>query len=202
MTDSETYKSRTLYFRKAFWARATGAAIARLTHVLKLKPLTSAQLGAVMDKPDRVLATANVRFVPKRNGIRPVVNLSARPLQNKQSEGAKAPRSAPTATQTQATSTSAPPLKRSRTMESQAPPIDAKSVTKPPAMNSHPKTGPVLSVNGALSGVHDVSDKAHVSFTVKCPHHGSNFPRRSFDLSTMKTVTCWVQPSWVLMTFT
>jgi hypothetical protein len=135
-----------------------------------LKPLTTPQLNAVMDKPDRVLATANVRFVPKRSGVRPVVNLSARPSQSRHSESTPVAAPSPLATtQTQGVPLSEPPLKRARTVESQPATIDAmastKVATRPPTRLARP--GPILSVNGALSGVHDVGVLCY-----GCAQHG------------------------------
>ncbi len=53
ITDSQKYNSRTLYFRKSYWARASGVALNHLRHTLQLQQLTKEEDAALMCAPDR-----------------------------------------------------------------------------------------------------------------------------------------------------
>ena len=89
VTDSEVFKGRTLYFRKAHWARVSAAASAALRAQVQLQPLTAAAAHTLLSRADRQLPASRVRFMPKRAGLRPIVNLSTRNFPTPQARGSK-----------------------------------------------------------------------------------------------------------------
>lgn len=75
VTEAEATRHRLLFFRKPVWAAVRQRAHAQLNVTLALQPVSPAAVLTALARRD-ALGVARVRLLPKRAGIRPIMDLS------------------------------------------------------------------------------------------------------------------------------
>ena len=80
VTDSEIHSNRVFFFRKALWARISSVALS--TRLLpRVECLSQEQAAHLLrHRQERPFGAASLRLLPKRNGIRFIVNMSKQAL--------------------------------------------------------------------------------------------------------------------------
>ena len=84
ITESGALYRRTLYFLQSDWLAICQPLLDNMagTHFRKMEQDEAAR---VLGKPGRKLAFSHVRLLPKEQGVRPIVNLSHKPVRGKES---------------------------------------------------------------------------------------------------------------------
>ena len=82
VTECSFSKNQLLFFRKPLWHKLERIGARKLQDAGIVKPIMQS-VAMDMMKCERSLGCSNLRFVPKRSGLRPIVNMGKSSIQSK-----------------------------------------------------------------------------------------------------------------------
>ena len=83
ITDSEIYKNRALYYNKLIWSHII---YNQSNHIFQA--ISMIQFQQILSDPLRILGISHLRYLPKKNSVRPLINMS-KPFIYKNQQGKK-----------------------------------------------------------------------------------------------------------------